>query len=158
MQEKIKAKRNDGFRGIAAKFDAYTSKKEKEIEDHYASEAKKKSAELKDLLTRYALALEQRASIEKSIEEIVLDTRKDINELSVLLKTAYSGRQQKSHAAAGSFSSIAPVPARGTASANPTNPRAAANMQNKAQADRSEEESRDHVYAGKENVFDQISW
>ncbi|KAI8954814.1 hypothetical protein F4801DRAFT_531705 [Xylaria longipes] len=161
--EMLKVKREDNRKGITAKFDAYISKKKKEIEDHYASEAKKKSAELKDLLTRYAHALEQRASIEKSIEDIVLNTRQGLNELSVVLEAAYSGRQQQTHAAAGSFSSIAPVPAKSTVSANPTNPLATTtNIRNRAQADKGEKEgggrNGDLAYAGKENVFDQILW
>ncbi|KAI1756593.1 hypothetical protein F4782DRAFT_273237 [Xylaria castorea] len=160
--EMLKAKRDDSRKDITAKFNTYTSRKKKEIEDYHASKARKKSAERKDLLTRYIQALEQRASIEKSIEDIVLQTRDYLNELNLVLNAAYSGRQQKLHAATGSFSSIAPAPEKPTASANPTNSRAATNMQNKARVDRGEKEGRacngDHAYVGKENVFDQITW
>ncbi|KAI0863241.1 hypothetical protein F4860DRAFT_469208 [Xylaria cubensis] len=162
MQEMLKAKRDRNRKDITAKFDAYTSKKKKDIEDCHASEAKKKSAELKDLLSRYLQALENRASIEKAIEDVVLQTRDHLNELNLVLDAAYSGRQQRSHAAAGSFSSIVPAPTKPTVSANPMNPHVSTNMQNKAQIDGGEKEGRvcngDLAYAEKENVFDQITW
>ncbi|KAI1739271.1 hypothetical protein F4680DRAFT_141367 [Xylaria scruposa] len=160
--EMLKARRDKSRKEITAKFDAYISKKKKEIEDCHASKANKRSTELKDLLSHYIQALEKQASIEKSIEDIVLQTRDHLNELNMVLDAAYSGRQQRSHAAAGSFSSIVPAPTKSTAPANPTVPRVATNMQNEGQADGGEKEGRirkgDPNYAGKENVFDQFTW
>ncbi|KAI0447325.1 hypothetical protein F4803DRAFT_499163 [Xylaria telfairii] len=156
MQEVLKIRRKGVRNNIATGFNTYATEKENEIGDHYASEARKKSAELKDLLTRYAQALEKRASIEKSIEDIVSSTREDLNELNVILTAAYSGRQQQSHTAAGSVRSIVPMPAKNTTSTSPTN------IRNNAHANGGEKEgypcNRDHSYAGKENVFDPISW
>ncbi|KAI0486336.1 hypothetical protein F4859DRAFT_365600 [Xylaria cf. heliscus] len=159
--EMLKSKREGSRKDIAAKFNAYAAEKEKEIRNYYASEAKKRSAELKGLLTRYTQALEQRASIEKSIEDIVLDSAHELEALNIFLKAAYTGRQQQSHAAAGLFSSIAPVPVKSTTSVNPTNPRATTIIQNQARADRGEEgcyRNKDHTNEGKENVLDRISW
>ncbi|KAI0547468.1 hypothetical protein F4679DRAFT_365218 [Xylaria curta] len=160
--EILKAMRDKSRKNITAKFDAYTSKMKKQIDDCHASEAKEKSTKFKDLLNRYIQAVEKQASIEKSIEHVVLQTRDHLNELNMVLGAAYSGRQQISHAAAGSFSSIVHAPTKSTASANPTIPRVATNMQNKGQADGGEKEGRarkgDPDYAGKENVFDQFTW
>jgi hypothetical protein len=79
-----------------------------------------RSAEAKDLLARYAEALEQRAAIEKSIEEVVSNAREDLKELTIVLEAAYSGRHEQVRAAVGSFASIAPVRTKGAITANPS--------------------------------------
>ncbi|KAI1192303.1 hypothetical protein F5X97DRAFT_341172 [Nemania serpens] len=170
--ERLKTKRGNGRKKIAAGFKAYIDGMKNEIEDHYTTEDKKRSTEVKTLLTRYAEALEKRASIEKSIEEIVLNSREDLRELTIVLEAAYSGRQQQSTAAAGSFASIGSVPAKTSTThlQSPTD-NGTVDMQSKAWSNKAGKENRtpdgNPAYArGSKpwneqrggSVFDQFSW
>ncbi|KAI3323367.1 hypothetical protein HD806DRAFT_496390 [Xylariaceae sp. AK1471] len=161
--EKLKAKRDRDRREISKSFDAHIAGEKKGIENHYASKAKQKSAEAKDLLARYAEALEQRASIEKSIEEVVLNAREDLKELTIMLEAAYSGRYEQTRAAVGLFASVAPVTAKGVATAN-----IPGSATDKSAGKEGRTLAGDSVYARDsagqyekerpENFLDQISW
>ncbi|KAI1176843.1 hypothetical protein F4777DRAFT_235341 [Nemania sp. FL0916] len=107
--ELLKMKRDRDRKKIAAGFDAYITGLKNEIADRYDSEAKKRETGTKALLKRYVEALEKRASIEKSIESIVLDSGEDLKGLAIILEAAYSGRQKQFAAAKGSFASIEPA-------------------------------------------------
>ncbi|KAI1111337.1 hypothetical protein F5Y14DRAFT_425597 [Nemania sp. NC0429] len=171
--ETLKFKRDSGRKKITAGFRAYLDEVRNEIKEYYASEAKKRSAEVSTLLTRYAETLEKQASIEKSIEEIVRNSRDDLRELTMVLKAAYSGRQQQSAAATGSFASIIEsVPVK-TCPAGPPSPggNGALNMQSKAWTSKASMERyaldgnstnvRDSKHRNEQqggSVFDQITW
>ncbi|GAP83367.2 hypothetical protein SAMD00023353_0202820 [Rosellinia necatrix] len=105
----LKAKRDRGRKDITAELNTYVTRMKKRIGDRFVEEAKQRSAEAKALLNRYIDALERRAAIEKSIEDIVLNTHEDLKGLSIVFEAAYSGRQQQSKAAVGSFAPIDPI-------------------------------------------------
>ncbi|KAI2636032.1 hypothetical protein GGS21DRAFT_61433 [Xylaria nigripes] len=174
--EQLKTKRARGRKKITEQFDAYAAKKKKDIDSHYASRAEQRSSEAKDLLTRYAEALEKRASIEKSIEEIVLNARENLRELSIVLGAAYSGRQRQTGSAIGSFASTTLTSPKGAAApaavadSGSVPEKRGLDMQSKSHIDRNEE----HTHAGnpafargvktqygkrrRESVFDRILW
>ncbi|KAI1131734.1 hypothetical protein F5Y10DRAFT_232958 [Nemania abortiva] len=153
--EMLTAKRDRGRKKISAGFDTYIAGRKKEIEERYTSEARKRSTEAKTLLTRYVEALEERASIEKSIEEMALDAREDLQELMIILEAAYSGRQQQCKAAAGSFASLEPVPAKGAA-VNKVTP----DMRDEIRAgkDYIGDTKRQDENQGRDYIFDEILW
>ncbi|KAI1431007.1 hypothetical protein GGR50DRAFT_698420 [Xylaria sp. CBS 124048] len=113
--ERLKSRRDRLRKTITKEFDAYAAGKKNDIGARYASKAEQRSSEAKDLLTRYAVALERRASIEKSIEGLVLNAREDVRELAIVLEAAYSGRRQQTNAAIGSFASPTLASAKGAA-------------------------------------------
>lgn len=112
--EKLKIKRDSSRKKITMGFDAYVNELKKRIEVHCTAEAKKRSTEAKALLARYIEALEKQASIERSIELIVLNSNEDLKGLGMVLEAAFSGRQQQSRAAVGSFTPDEPMSAEGT--------------------------------------------
>lgn len=102
----------------------------------------------------------------------MLDSREDLRELTIVLEAAYSGRQQQSTAAAGSFTSMVSVPMN-TSTTHLCSPIEDPNfsMQNQAWTSKAGKENRtpngDPTYARGpkhldeqrgESVFDQISW
>ncbi|KAJ8133501.1 hypothetical protein O1611_g123 [Lasiodiplodia mahajangana] len=157
--EMLKAKREAGRKKISAGFDAYIAGKKNEVEAHYTSKTKKRTSEVKELLTRYAEALEQRAAIEKSIEELVLDARDELQQLMIVLEAAYTGRQGQLKAATGSFASLLePVMVK-----TPAPDKDDANMQDEGRADKAGRNyAGDSKYQkenqGREDIFDRISW
>ncbi|KAI0873475.1 hypothetical protein GGS24DRAFT_463596 [Hypoxylon argillaceum] len=156
--EMLKSRREGSRKKINAGFNAYIAAMKKEIGEHYAAQATKRSAEAKSLLTHYVEALEQRASIEKSIEELVMDARQDLKELAIVLEAAYSGRQEQCNAAAGSFASIEPVSVK-----DATVDKSVFDMQTNTQTNKTDENfiSEAKPQNGeqeRDNIFDQISW
>ncbi|KAI0107612.1 hypothetical protein GGR51DRAFT_559418 [Nemania sp. FL0031] len=175
--ETLKAKREAGRKKISASFDAYITRRMKEIEDYYSSETQKRwvdltmrhvpssayktswlASEAKALLTRYAEALEQRAAIEKSIEDLALDARDELQQLMTVLEAAYTGRQRQFKAAVGSFASLEPVMLK-----SPAPDKGAVDIQGEDQADEAgkshaRETKRQNEDQGREYIFDRILW
>ncbi|KAI1824472.1 hypothetical protein F4861DRAFT_255095 [Xylaria intraflava] len=173
--ERLKARRDRFRKNITEQFDAFAAGKKKSIEAHYASKTEQRSSEARDLLTRYAEALKQRAAIEKSIEEIVLNAREDLRELTVVLEAAYSGRHQQANAAISSFTPTTLASAEDAAPATIMDPGAAAEknvleMCSESRSDKDAKETRaddpdcaretEHLYRKrpKESIFDRILW
>ncbi|KAJ2997690.1 hypothetical protein NUW58_g574 [Xylaria curta] len=171
VQENLKAKRDGGRQDIVADFNAHVAGKKKAIERHYNLEATKRATETKGILVRYTRAIERRASIEKSIEEVVSNMHKDLEDFKKILEAAYTGRREQSHAAAGSFAFVT----KGTTSASPTNRRRAmgrgavdaqddpwirrARKEGHARGDPTYARDTKHQNQGRgESIFDEISW
>ncbi|KAI0203945.1 hypothetical protein F4808DRAFT_393599 [Astrocystis sublimbata] len=159
----LKTKRNSERSDIVARFNTYVNKEQSQLKHRFASEVERREAEHKDVLARYAQALEQRALIEAAIEKILLDTREDLTGLEVALGAVYTGRQQRAHAAAGSFASYQPAPATTTIAETPTKHGTGPCMHSEAHIAQAEKEGghgdEGKTYAGKENVLnDDISW
>ncbi|KAJ8124080.1 hypothetical protein ONZ43_g116 [Nemania bipapillata] len=155
----LRTRRDGGRKKINAGYDAYISAKKKEIGEQYAAETKKRSTEAKALLTRYVEALEQRASIEKSIEELVVKAREDLEDLAIILEATYSGRQQQCAAAVGSFDSIEDAPAKDAAVGKDT----IFDIQAETQEDTAEkncaaDSTPQNEEQGQDDIFGQISW
>ncbi|KAI3343218.1 hypothetical protein F4824DRAFT_495003 [Ustulina deusta] len=165
--EIFKAQRDEDRKDIAAGFDEHVAKTKEAIANHYASQAGKRA-----LLTRYAKALEQRASIERSIEELLSKSREDTEDLLVVLEAAQIGRHRKVSNANGSFAFLVP---KGTTSALTMTPSSTMDkrtfdMLSEARDNGRQKEGRAHDgnYAGdakhkneergKENVFGEILW
>ncbi|KAI0910768.1 hypothetical protein F4823DRAFT_588783 [Ustulina deusta] len=165
--EIFKAQRDEDRKDIAAGFDEHVAKTKEAIANHYASQAGKRSTEARALLTRYAKALEQRASIERSIEELLSKSREDTEDLLVVLEAAQIGRHRKVSNANGSFAFLVP---KGTTSALTMTPSSTMDkrtfdMLSEARDNGRQKEGRASGDAkhkneerGKENVFGEILW
>ncbi|KAJ3579585.1 hypothetical protein NPX13_g982 [Xylaria arbuscula] len=104
--EALAKKRNDKRNAITAGFDKFIADTKGAIEKHYAAEAKKRSAEIKDLLTRRAQALQKRAAIECEIKALISQGRKDTHDIMVILEEVQFYKYRKSSTTAGSLASL----------------------------------------------------
>ncbi|KAI1311410.1 hypothetical protein F5Y03DRAFT_342977 [Xylaria venustula] len=106
--EGFQERRDNERKRVAEDFNVYVAEQEEAISNHYASKAENRSAEVKALLSHLHEALEQRASIERSIKAILSQTSEDTEDLVVLLEAVQTGRRQKLEAARGSLASLVP--------------------------------------------------
>ncbi|KAI1356755.1 hypothetical protein F5Y01DRAFT_309298 [Xylaria sp. FL0043] len=106
--EKFKRERDEGRKKITASFNKYLEEKKEEIVNRYTSKAQKRSTEAKALLSSFARALEQRASIERSIAKLVAQSQEDTEDLVIVLEAVQVGRRRKLEESRGSFASLVP--------------------------------------------------
>ncbi|KAI0427380.1 hypothetical protein F5Y09DRAFT_316288 [Xylaria sp. FL1042] len=169
--EKFKHERDEDRDKIITTFNEYITEKKEEIAIHYASKIQKRSTEAKALLTRFAKALEQRASIERSIEELLSQSCEDTEDLVVILEAIQVGRHRKLDEIRGSFASLVPKLTASTPTMTPCSilDKRAFEVLGEALGNRREEgHSKEDSYAGDAkhrneergngNPFDEFVW